>query len=504
MPLDNDDNDNEFSTSLEDEHIWDAHPPPGIEMLGLRIKTDRGSGSMAEYSAHGGDGRLEVAEDMTMLDGENLLGAASAADRPGFEIGEGLASEEGQSEIGAGLASQEGQSEIGHGPASEEGQSEIGDWSPEQGFMMGKTHMGDWSPEDQAHVMGSYAMYGPTEIGREAPFESFMLGPTGMGAAAAAPAPVTQAAAAAKVIETARDNRQPPPVMKAVDVDAPIDEGYDPDVTEFLVGSAMAMGKDEYPLTSQFMQRCGAGAPPRYVRVDTEESYQSFRSSSSPEMRELAAKVAELSARLDAHLADPHAHESGGVEDDFSDLSDDIDDLTVLGDEVDAAEKSKIVEMYMPKRYQGLVTAWREGDNVCASLLLPGKDGKVKICTSLEPIVKCVEEMSRHAAESGAASAVIGALPAMGCVLGAGTIMKEIAAAAPAIVERPEATQAKPFIIRIEPKVNPALCALAMLAMACRAGNAQACDEWARLGKKSPAPVRQAMTEALALAKAVA
>jgi len=77
-----------------------------------------------------------------------------------------------------------------------------------------------------------------------------------------------------------------------------------------------------------------------------------------------------------------------------------------------------------------------------------------------------------------------------------------VAAAAPAIMDHPEAQSGAPFVVRIEPKVNPALTALAMLAMACRAGNSQACDEWERLGKAAPAPVRQAMVEGLALAKA--
>jgi hypothetical protein len=609
MPL-NDNTGDEFSTELQDEHVFDAHPPPGIEMLGMNIQTDYGSGSYAE------DGRLEVAEDETMNNGEmsesalvgsglaseegqseigvlanvsdwdkttgfpagsivryfgsyykatqdipsrwffwgndspdesaawvaltpqqvsammaNSVGAAAAADRPGSEIGLGLASEEGQSEIGdwspedrglnssvlgsyamygpteigAGLASEEGQSEIGLGLASE--QSEIGQYAEE-----GASEIGDWSPEDQGRLNSS-VMGGP-EV--QAPFESFMLGPTGIGAA-------EMPAAVIKAVEKARDNRQPPPPMKAVDVDAPIADGYDSDVAEFLIGAAMTTGANEFPLTTQFMQRCGAGCPPRYVRVDTEESYQQFRANHSAEMRELSARVDDLAARLDAHLHDPHAHGLDGGADgadgadggdgasfDYNnnegfndDLNADIEDLTVLGQEVDAAEAAKRIDLWMPKRYQGLITAWREGNHVCASLTLPGNDGTVKVCTSLEPVVKCVEEMSKHAAEAGSAETVIGVLPAMGCVLGAGTILKEVAAAAPAILNRPEAKGSAPFVVRIEPKLDPAISALAMLAMACKAGNKQACKEWAKLGKYSPAPVRQAMTEALALAKSV-
>ena len=525
MPL-NDDTGDEFATHLQNEHIFDANPPPGIEMLGVRIQNDRGSGSFAE------DGRIEVAEDTTMNDGEMSESAL---------MGEGHAASEGQSEIGdwspeqghmlGNLASEDGQSEIGN--FAENGATEIGDWSPETGpnsdvmgsYAMhggseignlasedgqseignfaenGATEIGDWSPE-QGHplnsdVMGSAAMYGPTEIGGEvlqSPFESFMMGPTGIGAAAVAPA-------VAKVVEKARDNRQPPPPMKVADVDDPIDDGYDTDVTEFLIGAAMVLGKDEFPLTSQFMQRCGAGCPPRYVRVDTEESYQQFRSEHSPEMHELSGRVAELAHKVDAHANDPHAHSLDESEGD-DDLDADIADLTILGQEVEHAEAAKRIDLWMPKRYQGLITAWREGNYVCASLMLPGKDGTVRVCTSLEPVVKCVEEMAKHAAESGVAETVVGVLPAMGCVLGAGTVLKEVAAAAPAILEHPAAKSGQPFVVRIEPKTSPALGALAMLAMACKAGNAQACAEWKALGKHSPAPVRQAMHEALELAKA--
>jgi hypothetical protein len=507
MPL-NDDTEDEFSTHLQDEHIFDAHAPPGIEMLGLHTETDRGSGSFAE------NGRVEVAEDETMNNGEmsesSLVGQAASEGQS--EIGDwapedqafnhplnssvmGQAALDGQSEIGSyamfgpteiGQAALDGQSEIGQ--AALDGQSEIGDWSPENGL--------------SSDVMGSYAMYGSTEIGGvdlQAPFESFMMGPTGIGAEATAPAVV-------KVVEKARDNRQPPPPMKAVDCDAPIDDGYESDVAEFLIGAAVVTGHDMFPLTTQFMQRAGAGSPPRYVRVDTEESYQQFRADHSAEMRELSDRVKDLAAKLDDHLHDPQAHEmsleSHGHHGGEDDLNADIQDLTILGEEVEAAEHAKRVDLWMPKRYQGLITAWREGANVCASLMLPGKDGTVRVCTSLEPVVKCIDEMSKHAAESGAAETIVGVLPAMGCVLGAGTILKEVAAAAPAILARPEAQGKGSFVVRIEPKVNPAIAALAMLVMACKAGNAQACAEWENLGKSAPAPVRQAMQEAVTLAKA--
>jgi hypothetical protein len=479
MPL-NDDTGDEFAAHLENEHIFDANPPPGIEMLGVHLQSDRGSGSAAE------DGPIEITGDDNM----DAIG--------------NLASEDGQSEIGN-LAAEDGQSEIGleapfesfmMGPtrmgdwspesqmgnlASEDGQSEIGDWSPESqmGDWSPESQMGDWSPESQ---IGLASEDGQSEIGLASEDGQSEIG-----------------AALAKVVEKARDNRQPPPPMKAVDVDAPIDEGFDPDVSEFLIGAAMAAGKNHFPITTEFMNRAGAGLPPRYVRVDTEESYKAFRTEQSPERGDLADKVAELQAKLEEHMADGHGGEEMSPE-----LSDDMEDLVLLGQQAEAADEEKRVELWMPKQFQGNVEAWREGGMICASLRVEGKNGKpneIRICTSMEPIAKCVDEMSRHASESGVpASTIVGVLPAMGCVLGAGTIMKETAAAAKSIMEKAGAVPG-PFMVRIEPKTNPALCALAMLAMACKYGNKQACSEWHALAKLSPAPVRQAMHEALAIAK---
>jgi hypothetical protein len=116
---------------------------------------------------------------------------------------------------------------------------------------------------------------------------------------------------------------------------------------------------------------------------------------------------------------------------------------------------------------------------------------------------KCVSEMSRYAAEADVPpSTVVGVLPAMGCVLGAGTALKEMAAGAKEVVARPEMKSDAPFVVRLEPKVNPALCALVLLALACRDGHPQAQQEWANLAALSPGPVKQAMLEAVQLAKA--
>ena len=501
MPLNDHDLD-EYAPYLESESLY---PRPGVEIGGdvgevMEPGIDRGSGSFAE------DGRLEVAEDAVMMDGEDTLLGSAAMFGPS-EIGG--AAEDGQSEIGAAAAADRLASEIGAAAAADREAAEI----------------------------GARAMFGPTPIARAssvAPFESFMLDEMSIGAAAAAdrdgseigaadrgygseigaaaaadregseigsaamygPSEIGVAGAALmKVVEKARDNRQPAPPMQAVDIDAPMPDDDDGGLTETCIGAAEASGNpDPFPLLSQLLLRAGAGMEPRLVRVDTEESYKAFRAEHSPEMAELSEKVDEVSRRLDAHMHDPEAHSA---------LADDIEDLTAMGAEVQASEDEKRVDLWMPKRFDGLVSAWREGDFVCASMVLPGMDGEVRICTSLEPVRRCVAEMSRHAAEAGVpASTVVGVLPAMGCVLGAGTLLKEMAVAAPSILQRPEAAHKGPFMVRIEPKTNPAITALMMLAYMCRDGNQQACTEWQNLGALSPPAVKQAMMEALQLVKA--
>jgi hypothetical protein len=526
MPL-NDHDHHEFDHHLQDEDMFDAHHPPGTEIgEALQLEVDRGSGSFAQ------DGRLEVAEDQVMLNGEDTLmgsaamygpteigfhddefqavdrnydtdvGSTEAADRGGSEIGDarnaGYIAKYGPSEIGTHFP-EEGAAEIGseleHDP-----ESALGLEAPFESFMLGPTRMGDDDelgaghfPLDGASEIGAghFPLDGASEIGTHYPEE----GAAEIGAGHYPTEGASEIGAAVlKVIEKARDNRQPPPPMKAVSVDDPLEEDHW-GLEDVVIGAANVTGADQFPLLSQLLVRAGAGTEARIVRVDTEASYKQFRTESSPEL-------AELSQRLDAHIADPHAHQHDEPESDV--LSDDIEDLVHLGAEVQAAEAEKRVEMWMPKRFDGKIETWREGGNVCASIVLPSLDGEVRICTALEPIRKCVAEMARHAAEAGVpAAAVVGVLPAMGCALGAGTAVKEMAAAAPSLIKAAAGSQA-PFMVRIEPKVAPTLAALAMLAWACKEGNAQACSEWDKLGAVSAGPVKQAMAEALQLVKAAA
>lgn len=307
------------------------------------------------------------------------------------------------------------------------------------------------------------------------------------------------AAAVREVVRKARDNRQPPPRMRAVDADAP----EEPDLVEgwfsniALETSEMIGVENAFPLMTKLLTRFGAGQEkPRYVRVDTEESYQAFLASCSPEMAAVADRVAAVADKLEEHIHDPYAHE---------DLIDEIDEVEMLGAEAASAHSDKEIELWLPQWAQGKVRAWKEGDCIVASICLPGVDGNVRICSAVTPVDRAVEEMENHAASADVDAAdIVGVIPAMGCVLGAGTLVKEMAAAAPSILQRPEAATGKPFLCRIEPKASPAICAFIALAQECARGDTQACAEWNALadaaGKGAP-PVAQAMREAAELCK---
>jgi hypothetical protein len=320
----------------------------------------------------------------------------------------------------------------------------------------------------------------------------------GNGEIVGAKTEIGAALAIREVLKTARDSRKPAPPMKAVAMNAP-ERRMDSDwaLMDTCIGAAAAPGTPgPYPLLTEFMQRCGTGLPARIVRVDTQESYDAFRAAGSPEMQEYRQRIDELSDKLASHTRDPYAHQR---------IADEIDDLTFLGAEADAALAEKSVALQLPPSYRGKVDSWIDEDDIFASISVPHKDGTVWWLTSAEPVEKSVSEASRHAANAGVpASAVLPALVAIGEVLGAGTAIKEMVAATPAILQVPAAQGCVPFMIRIEPKGNPAICGLAALACACRAGNSQACDEWNRLAAAAPAQVKQAMNEALELLKRAA
>ena len=303
-------------------------------------------------------------------------------------------------------------------------------------------------------------------------------------------------AAVLKTITKARDSRRPAPPLRAVSLDEPEDEGclspMDYSMEEICIGA-----EDAFPITSNLLQQYGAGGESRIVRVDTEESYKQFRTDGSPEMAALQRQVAEVEQRLVAHMADPGAHHGPAPA-----IRGDIAELRHMGAEVAAIEEQKRIPLRMPKHFNGLVDAWREGDFAVASIVIPGSDGDPRIVTAMEPVEKGMLEAAKAATESGAPAAIIvGYIGEIGETLAAANAIKDLASAAPSILKRPEARGQEPFMVRLAPKTSPALFALAALSRMCAAGDAKACDEWTRLSAASPPVVKQAMAEILAVMK---
>jgi hypothetical protein len=423
-------------------------------------------------------------------------------------------------EIGAVASLQGPKTEIGAVASLQGTKTEIGwdapAWSPESPIELGAIASMDGQSVEIGYVEPWYRHEIGASGGNLEPMYRSEIGASGgnlapmyrseIGASGGNLEPMYRAEIGAEavraVVEKARDNRQPTPAMRAVPADsAPREDDASYWLEDVTIGAAMAAGgTDMFPLTTQLMQRFGADqqGTPKYVRVDTEKSYSAFRAGQSPELSELKDKLSELESRLEEHISDPEAH--------LQPVDEMIEEVDVMGAEAAEAEASKRVELWLSPDKEGCIHAWREGDFVCASIHLPGSDGEIRICTSMVPIVKCVDEMARHAAEAKVPSAtVLGVLPAMGCVLGAATLVKEMVAAAPSILSQPEADTGEPFVVRIEPKANPAIATFMALLQECHAGNQQACAEWKALSDAArsggAAPVAQAMTEAAELLK---
>lgn len=284
----------------------------------------------------------------------------------------------------------------------------------------------------------------------------------------------------------ARDNRRPCPPMVAVDLDAPLPAEQD------LIGATAS--PEAFPITAQLIEAYKAAGKPRIVRIDTEESYEAFRDSGSPERLEMLARVAKLEGALFDHLTDADAHNP--------DVAEELEEAQGLA----AAEEAKRIPLRMPKRFDGLIEAWHQGDMAAASMLLPRPDGGRWVATVSAPLKQGELEAAKAAAEAGVpAAAIVGYLPAIGATLAAANALKPLAAGADdkpgTILRRREAGGTQPFMVRLEPQVSPAIFALGELLCLCQAGNARACDEWNRLAAQAPGPVKQAMGEIQAAMK---
>lgn len=300
--------------------------------------------------------------------------------------------------------------------------------------------------------------------------------------------PVASAAESTRrIVERARDAKSPslpPAAVTHYDADY-ID--VDPTTAEIL-GSA---GVDEtaFPVTTELYRAFAKKREPKYVRLDTEASYRDFRAEQSPEIAELRLKVEALEALVRAHTRDGH-----GAQDVIVGLASDVSKLQ-------SSTADKRVPMQMPPWAEGTWDCWREdgpdGGLVCCSIALPGHDGEVRICTAATPVRKHVEDVVgySHDVECDVVD-LLGVLPTIACMLAGGSLMTEMAAAAPAVLAHPDARGDQPFIGKIVPANQPTLATLIALLQRAQAGDAQAAREWSALARVPNTDLSLSMGEA--------
>lgn len=282
-----------------------------------------------------------------------------------------------------------------------------------------------------------------------------------------------KATAVKRVVAQARNERPAPPTMRVVSAN---EDFHNPIGLPEHVADVVVFGDDEagnplFPVTAKLYESFAVGADdraPRYIRLDTDASYKDFRTENSPVMAMLKAKVEELEALVRGHMADDTVHVHG--------IATDISRLQAAGDGMTR------VPLMLPPAAEGAVDCWRDGDVICCSMWLPGPDGDVRVCTTATPLAEHVADVADYTRRSGVEPAdVLGFLPTMACMLGGGSLLPKMAAAASSLLARPEAATGEPFVGRMVPANQPTLATLIALLQLCQRGEAQACTEWSRL-----------------------
>ena len=264
----------------------------------------------------------------------------------------------------------------------------------------------------------------------------------------------------------------------------PIETNGTPTAAEIL-GAAEA----STPLLTRIFSKFAKKQSPTYVRLDTAKSYKDFRATQSPEMAELQQKVAELALILRGHIADGHGNPMT-FDDDLAQVT--AHDVMVLWGEI----QDKQVPIKLPPFADGKYSCWHEpgeaGGVVCASLMLPGPDGELRIATAATPVFEHVVEVCGHTQNvGGRVTELLGVLPTVACMLGGSHLIPRMARAAPKLLARPEVQQGDSiFVGKIVPYVQPSLAAIMTLCQKAQSGDAEAIREWKLLAKYAEAKDR--------------
>jgi len=293
----------------------------------------------------------------------------------------------------------------------------------------------------------------------------------------------TQVAAAREIVRQAQASRLPAPFLRVEPTTGDVGDVDVEDVLGELLGVIEDDESDEpapftpvdsydFPVTQKLHRKFKAALPsPKVMRVDTEESYKKFMDEKrAPYIAELEQRVARAEAALAQHASDGH-----GVA------------MDVLGADVEQAKQRALtggdeIPMSLPPGTEKHIKVWQDGGQICCSMRLPGPDGKVRIATAASPVERHVEEVLCYT-EDGDVNPmeVMGALPMMAQILGGGSLVTQIAAAAPQLLARPEVCAGEVFVGKVTPVSDPAVAAIMALLQMCRAGDKQALKEVKKL-----------------------
>lgn len=245
-----------------------------------------------------------------------------------------------------------------------------------------------------------------------------------------------------RIITRVRDQKSPAPWIRVVAVEP--DTIYAPyaDAVSQVTLLGNDAGESEFPLTKALYDHFQSVGEMWPVRLDTLESYEEFRS--APEMAD------EAMAGMLGHL----------------------------GDMSRLARTQEEIPLSLPFD-KDTYRCWREGEMVCCSIAVPGPDGEMRICTSWTPAEKHVNEVVGHAHAIGVkdVTTMLGVLPTVACMMGGSELAPRLAAAAPALLARPEVQDGGIFVGAMVAN-HPSLAALMALWQEARGGNVQAAEEW--------------------------
>ncbi len=290
--------------------------------------------------------------------------------------------------------------------------------------------------------------------------------------------PETQKAAVRAIVKQAQRLRLPPPALRVIGSQGDVGEVVAIDhVLDELLGTTTpsAAGiftstiSEAFPMTHKLYRKFMAALPSvKNVRVDTPKSYEKFRADKrAPYLADL-----EQSAQAHANADDNLEH-----------------DEEALGAQVEAAklraeECGERIPLSLSPAAAQHVVAWRDGEQIYCSVRLRGPDGHPRVVTSATPLERHSDEVLGYATDAGVDPVeAMDILPGLAQILGAGSLVTQIAKAAPQLMAQPQVLAGEVFIGRIEPECDPAVSAVMMLLQMCKRGSEQACWEAESLSK---------------------